>query len=217
MFTRRFLIYSSIAFVLTAVLVTILYLYCDRSVVTWANKENLNRFIFFKGITYIATMIRLLSVFTLVSLTFVRMWRQLTPLMVVLLVASLSTIIGEAIVEALKTLFGRYWPATWVNQNPAFLSDGAYGFHFFRLGVDYGSFPSGHSAVVFGAMTVIWVKFPKWIPLCLAAEALEIIGLVAMNYHFLSDIAGGAFIGIMTALFALRSVKFDSARLYQTL
>ena len=204
MFDRKFLIFSGISLVITVGLVVMLYLYWDQPIVNWVDFKNFKRFMVLKAFTYIATAIKFLAALILVGLAIIRTWRSWNAFMVILLAASLSAILGEAVVDALKIIFGRYWASTWVNHNPSLISDSAYGFHFFHVGLAYGSFPSGHTAIVFGAMTVILLKMPKWFPLCIALVALQIIGLVGMNYHFLSDILAGAYIGTMTALFTLK-------------
>ena len=50
------------------------------------------------------------------------------------LLCSLSLIIAEITKAQLKLMFGRTWPDTFVNDNPSFLRDGAYGFNFFHGG-----------------------------------------------------------------------------------
>lgn len=50
-----------------------------------------------------------------------------------------------------------HWPATWSNNNPSLLKDNAFGFHFWKWdNGTYGSFPSGHTALVACAATLIW-------------------------------------------------------------
>src|SRR6202035_331252 len=83
----------------------------------------------------------------LVLLAVVRMaWGPLSRLERTLFAASVSLMVAVAFEYYLKFLFGRYWPETWVDDNPSLIGDGAYGFHPFHFGTAYGSFPSGHTA-----------------------------------------------------------------------
>jgi membrane-associated phospholipid phosphatase len=121
------------------------------------------------------------------------------------LLASISLIIAEITKAQLKYVFGRTWPNTWTNNNPSFLRDGVYGFNFFHGGPEYASFPSGHMAVTGAVVSVLWVYFPRFRFVYVLGVLTVAVGLIGMNYHFLSDIIAGSFVGIssgwmMTAL-----------------
>ena len=105
---------------------------------------------------------------------------------------------------ALKYAFGRTWPETWEHQNPSFIRDGIYGFFPFHGGAAYGSFPSGHMTAVCAAMTVLWQLWPRGRPVYALAAAAAGLGLLCMNYHFLSDILAGACLGWIVGQIALR-------------
>lgn len=127
------------------------------------------------------------------------------------LICSISLIMAEATKDKLKYVFGRTWPETWVQNNSSFIRDGAYGFNLFHGGAGYGSFPSGHSAVICAVISVLWVFYPKLRTVYLMVFLAVAIGLVGANYHFLSDIIAGAFVGVSTgwmatALWACRPV-----------
>ncbi len=111
------------------------------------------------------------------------------------LVASVSVLVTEGLKDELKFVFGRAWPASWMGNNPSFIRDGVYGFHFLHGGDSYQSFPSGHMAASCAVLAVLWVWYPRWrVFYCLAALAVG-LGLVATNYHFLGDVIAGAFLG----------------------
>lgn len=109
---------------------------------------------------------------------------------------SLSIIFTEAIKNSLKYIFGRTWPETWIDNNLSYIRDGVYGFHFLHGGTAYQSFPSGHMATVCAIVPVLWVRYPRF--RTFYAIAVVIVGtlLVGGNYHFLSDVIAGAFIGL---------------------
>ena len=72
-------------------------------------------------------------------------------------VCSLAVIFTETIMNMLKLIFGRTWPETWVDNNPSFIRDGVYGFHFMHGGSAYQSFPSGHMAATCTVISVLWI------------------------------------------------------------
>jgi membrane-associated phospholipid phosphatase len=111
-------------------------------------------------------------------------------------VCSLSVILTETAKDQLKFLFGRTWPETWAGDNPSFIRDGVYGFNFLHAGGAYQSFPSGHMAASCAVLCVLWVWYPRLKPLWTIAGIAVGAGLVGGNYHFLSDVIAGAFLGI---------------------
>jgi membrane-associated phospholipid phosphatase len=115
---------------------------------------------------------------------------------------SLSLIVAEATKAQLKFAFGRTWPDTWIHNNPSFLRDGIYGFNFFNGSAEYASFPSGHMAVTCAVISVLWLYFPAARALYTLAGLAVAIGLVGANYHFLSDVIAGAFVGISSGWMA---------------
>ncbi|HZP69185.1 MAG TPA: phosphatase PAP2 family protein [Pseudolabrys sp.] len=112
------------------------------------------------------------------------------------LLCSLSLIVAEITKAQLKLVFGRTWPDTWTNNNPSFLRDGVYGFNFFHGGHGYASFPSGHTAVTCAVISVLWVYYPKWRALYVLAVLTVATGLIGANYHFVSDVIAGGFVGV---------------------
>ena len=101
--------------------------------------------------------------------------------------------IGEPLKGWLKFVFGRTWPAY---GQPSFIFEGAYGFHPFQGGPDFGSFPSGHSAAVCAVAVILWTYLPSIRALCAATVAAISAALVAGDFHFLSDVIAGAFLGV---------------------
>lgn len=124
--------------------------------------------------------------------------RPLARWMTVALLSSISVILAEAIKSQLKFVFGRTWPETFVQNNPSFIRDGAYGFNFFHGGPGYGSFPSGHTTVTCALVSVLWMMAPKGRPLYALVVLAVAVGLIGADYHFLSDIIAGGFVGVST-------------------
>jgi membrane-associated phospholipid phosphatase len=122
--------------------------------------------------------------------------RVLSRLQNCALLVSLSVIVAELTKAQLKLMFGRTWPDTFRDNNPSFLRDDVYGFNFFHGGPAYASFPSGHTAVTCAVMSVLWVYYPAWRPLYAAAILAVAVGLIGANYHFVSDVIAGGFVGV---------------------
>jgi len=133
------------------------------------------------------------------------------------LLCSISVIMAEAIKNQLKYAFGRTWPDTWVDNNPSFIRDGVYGFNPFHGGPGYMSFPSGHLSLTCAIVSVLWIAYPKFRPLYAVVVLAVVVGLVGANYHFLSDIIAGGFVGastgwIVTAMWQARQTAQADAQ-----
>ncbi|HEX3984619.1 MAG TPA: phosphatase PAP2 family protein [Acidisoma sp.] len=97
--------------------------------------------------------------------------------------------------DSLKYIFGRAWPETWTNHNPSLIHNGVYGFFPFHGGDGWASFPSGHTAAISAVAGVLWWRVPEWRWLWGLLIASTAIGLLGGNYHFLSDIIAGGYLG----------------------
>jgi membrane-associated phospholipid phosphatase len=122
--------------------------------------------------------------------------RALSRLQTCALLCSLSLIVAELTKIQLKLVFGRTWPDTFRDTNPSFLRDGVYGFNLFHGGHGYASFPSGHTAVTCAVISVLWIYYPAWRWLYVLAVLAVALGLIGANYHFVSDVIAGGFVGI---------------------
>jgi membrane-associated phospholipid phosphatase len=129
--------------------------------------------------------------------------RALSKFEAAILLSAISLVASAAIKNQLKFVFGRTWPETWINNNPSLIRDGVFGFNPFHAGSGYDAFPSGHTTAVCAAMSVLWICYPKWRPLYALVVAAVVIGLIGANFHFLSDIIAGAFIGASTGWIAV--------------
>lgn len=77
---------------------------------------------------------------------------------------------------------------------------GDLGFHPFTTGVDFASWPSGHSTTAFGFAVAVGMAFPplRW-PL-LALAGLIGYSRMALNMHYLADVIAGATLGSVGAV-----------------
>lgn len=139
-------------------------------------------------------------------LTLLIAWRAFMPYwkwQVALFVACVSLIVADEFRNSLGELFGRYWPTTWFG-NKSLIGTDTYGFHFFQSGDEEGSFPSGHAARIFGFATVWWIAMPRIRWLLVLVGAPMLVALILLNYHFVSDVIAGSFLGAIVAVYAAR-------------
>jgi membrane-associated phospholipid phosphatase len=121
--------------------------------------------------------------------------RPFSHIQSVALTCSISFISTSLINHQLKYAFGRTWPNTWIDNNPSLIQNGVFGFNVFHGGPGFASFPSGHAAAICSVMIVLWWSYPSWRPIYVACVAAVAVGLIGANYHFLSDILSGIFVG----------------------
>lgn len=60
-----------------------------------------------------------------------------------------------------------------------------------------GGFPSGHTVVFTALFTAVWLYYPRFRPLVIAACAGLVLVLLLTSYHFISDIIAGMCCGIL--------------------
>ena len=114
-----------------------------------------------------------------------------------LLLTTHALVIGGLFKNFLKVCFGRTWPLPWLGHNPSLISSHTYGFFWFHGGQAYESFPSGHMTVTASVMSVLWFGYPRLRWLWILLSAFVAIGLVGMNFHFVSDVIAGAGLGCL--------------------
>jgi len=109
---------------------------------------------------------------------------------------------------ALKWLFGRIETRTWLS-NP-----GSYGFNWFNGRDGFEGFPSGHMLVLTPLFLALWHFYPRYrlyygiVWLCLGTA------LLVTEYHFLSDVIAGAYIGGVNYLIVSALLKVCKRQSY---
>jgi membrane-associated phospholipid phosphatase len=116
----------------------------------------------------------------------------------IILALAVSVFAAKEIYGLAKWVFGQTWPETWLGDNPSWIRDGVYGFFPFHGGPGWGSFPSGHMTVITSLAMILRIVWPELRAAWAAILAVVIIGLIGANYHFVSDIVGGLFLGAAT-------------------
>ena len=205
-----------ISFIICALLITGCYFWADPALAFWISHENLKQFLIFEYCTYIPNVLVWVSVlyYFYFAITFSNHFLELqqerkSTFRAPFLNVANSIAISLFIKDALKYIFGRYWPNTCSNNNLSLLHDHAYGFHFFHSGVAYQSFPSGNTTVAVAAMTAVWIAYPRPALRCLAilVAVAVVIGLLGENYHFLGDCIAGGWLGATVAIYVATYAK----------
>lgn len=106
------------------------------------------------------------------------------------LALSWATMFAVAAQIILKRIFGRSWP------DPTFVRDHLYGFQLLHGRTHWDSFPSGTAMVSMALLSGLWISKPRWRLPGLLASLLLVGGVVIANFHWLSDVIAGIFLGV---------------------
>ena len=202
---RRTLIITAVCIVA----VLICYFWIDRPVAFFVYDNHINKIEVFRWFTYPPPEVQNWSALMLTILVLRRAWGPFLRWQKVLLVACVSLIVADDFRISLGDVFGRYWPETWTHDNPSLIGTGTYGFHPFQRGDDIGSFPSGHAARIFGFATVWMIAMPTSRVAATLICAPMLVSLVAMNYHFVSDVIAGSVVGALVATYAAHLARLE--------
>ena len=188
-------------------LVFIAYYFIDKPVVFWMVDHHIRQYIFLDWFTHIPEIFAgsLIIIYPILIIRYC--YNKFTYHDRVLLTAANSIAIANIIHDPLKIIFGRYWPATWVNNNLSLVRDHAYGFNWFHTDKAFASFPSGHTTITVAAMIVLWFAYPRLRWLAVVISLAVAIGLIGMYYHFVSDVIAGAYLGGLTGFYTLKLSK----------
>lgn len=198
---RRFLL----AVLSFALLIGLTVAFVDRPLASWVS-VHLHDVGLFKSLTLLAEPLAPLASAGLAGagLAAVAGWRP-GRWGRVAIACGLAVLVTLAVKGQLKFAFGRTWPETWIDNNPSWIANGVFAFQPFHGGQGWTSFPSGHTSLIAAPMAVLWWAVPRWRWLYATAVALVGIGLVGADYHWLSDVVAGAYLGaaVGTAMLAL--------------
>lgn len=108
--------------------------------------------------------------------------------------------------DVFQYLFGRPDPYLWIvdHEQPRFL--------WLRADVGYGCFPSGHMTVFTALLMTLWRYNPRNRSLYLALLVLLAVALIVTDYHFLSDVIAGAYLGAIIASVIDNGTFFQTPR-----
>lgn len=206
----RLLRVTAVALIVCAGLVFLGYEFVDRPVATFAHDHNAAAKPFLEPLTYPPPVVQAWVPAALALLAVRRAWGPFRRWERVVLAAGVAIVLADQFRQSIAYLAGRYWPDTWTDNNPSYIADGAYGFHPFHSGSWYRSFPSGHTARTLAAAAVVWLAYPRLRWVCVLASAAEVVGLVGMNYHFVSDVIAGGFVGGIVGVYSVHFIGLAS-------
>ncbi|HZR06780.1 MAG TPA: phosphatase PAP2 family protein [Candidatus Udaeobacter sp.] len=210
---RALLFRTSIVTLFCIAAVLICYLWIDRPVAFFVYYHHINRFPLFRWLTYPPPEVQNWSALVLVILMIRRAWGSFLLWQKTLFVACLSLIVADDFRISLGDVFGRYWPESWTHDNPSLIGTGTYGFHPFQRGDDVGSFPSGHAAriLAFGGVWLIGMPRSRTVQVVVIILSTSmLVSLVAMNYHFVSDVIAGSVLGGIVATYAAHLARLQT-------
>ncbi len=190
---------------LTSVLIVISYFYIDKQLV-WFLKAHHSRDVFILKVfaEYIVWIMGAFVFIFYVYFTLLLIKKTVPVCSEKLFFTCNAVVMTVFIKDILKMIFGRYWSTTFICHNPSLISDGVYGFNWFKTGSAFSSFPSGHTALVFSFTASLWFFFPSLRKIWGILASLVVIGQIGMYYHFVSDVIVGAALGILIAFYNSR-------------
>jgi membrane-associated phospholipid phosphatase len=191
----RLLRNSLVATLCGATLILLSYFLVDRQVAFFVHRHQLSDSAILKCLTYPPPILQAWAPVALAGLMVRRVLGPFHRWECAMIAACLGMIVADQFRETLGFAFGRYWPETWIDDNPSLIGDGAYGFHPFHGGTAYSSFPSGHTARILAVATIVWIGYPRWRWACVLSSLAVAAGLIGMNYHFVGDVIAGGFVG----------------------
>lgn len=191
--------------------VVICYFWVDRSVAYFVSDHHINSIAAFRWLTYPPPEVQNWSALMVTILMVRRAWGPFLRWQKVLFVACISLIVADTFRISLGDVFGRYWPETWTHDNPSLIGTGTYGFHPFQRGDDIGSFPSGHACRILGFAGVWMIAMPGTRVIAIILSVPMLVSLVAMDYHFVSDVIAGSVLGALIAAYAVQLARLKMA------
>ncbi len=192
------------AVLLGAALVVLCYYFVDRPVAFYVHEHGFANHPLLKDLTYPPPILQAWTPVVLAALMVRRAFGPFRRWERVVVAACISMVLADQFRETMSYAFGRYWPETWIDDNPSLIRDGAYGFHPFHGGSAYGSFPSGHTARTLAVAAVVWIAYPRWRWACVLGSVAVACGLVGMDYHFVGDVIAGGFVGGIVGVYTVQ-------------
>lgn len=191
--------------------VVICYFWVDRTVAFFVYDHHINSIKVFRWLTYPPPEVQNWSALMLTVLLVRRAWGPFLRWQKVLFVSCVSLIVADTFRISLGDVFGRYWPETWTHDNPSLIGTGTYGFHPFQRGDDIGSFPSGHACRILGFAGVWMIAMPGTRLVVTVLSVPMLVSLIAMNYHFVSDVIAGSVLGALIAAYSVQLARLKMA------
>ena len=193
--TLRRWLFASLA---TSILIVVSYYHVDRPLARLMAELQLFQALLDKAPVGLPVMIALAGLAVLLGGGYLAAGKPLPRWVAAGMLAGLALAWSLCLTEfVLKPLFGRTLPTV-------YLQTGQYGFHWFHRGDAFGSFPSGHTDQATAILSVLWVYYPRWRWIYAGAVLLLASALMVGEWHFLSDIIAGGFIGTASGVLMMQ-------------
>ncbi|MHB8471336.1 MAG: phosphatase PAP2 family protein [Gammaproteobacteria bacterium] len=189
--------FVAIGFVVVALLTVLSYLFIDQRVALWVQRYVFSISLLRKYVSDIPDLL-LLFVLTVAGscwalyLFFAARHRYDRHRGFALL-CGLGLPLAFLVKMILQYVFGRYPPRFWLFQ------PGVAGLHWFQSWSIPHAFPSGHMTVITAFAAMLYYFYPRYRAVYLTALVGLGVALVMTNYHFVSDVIAGAYVGLVTA------------------
>ena len=190
----------SLSFMLVTLFCIISYFYFDQPIAIYLSQfhhDALSEFslsslsVPLTELVYFLTLILMLLYAYLHYMNIKHRWMEISGIL------SLGMVISFFIKSQLQYLFGRIAPRYIGSNQLLFMRKSTlYGFHPFMS----GSFPSGHMVIFTCLLLLFSFYYPKSRSLCYLLLGLLAFLLIFYNYHFLSDVVAGTYVGALIAL-----------------
>jgi membrane-associated phospholipid phosphatase len=181
--------------------VTISYFFIDRPFAYFAHDELLGYRATFDLVGRLPNVLGPLVIgCTLIFAVRAVLGRPTTEIQASIVLSALSLALSAILENWLKFAFGRTWPETWVLDNPSLIRDGVHNFNPFHDGPGFAAFPSGHMVAISAIISTFWFLHPRLRWICAICIATVFIGELGANYHFVSDLIAGGFVGFSVGL-----------------
>ncbi|HUL00025.1 MAG TPA: phosphatase PAP2 family protein [Nitrospirota bacterium] len=185
----------SIGFLLAVVLITVSYVYLDKGVALAIKKLWLfnTRLSFFSTdipdfLPLLVSLITGTAWFVFFYLARKNIYNSHTRFFQLI---AITVPLTNVVKTMLKFVFGRINTRFWL-QHP-----GANEFHWLHGSANFSGFPSGHMAVFTVLIIALSIFYPRYQTFYIACLTLLALALIVTNYHFLSDIIAGAYVGLI--------------------
>jgi membrane-associated phospholipid phosphatase len=196
-----------VALALGTVAIVACYYFVDRPVALWVHAHPLLPRESLRWPAVVSDWLRDAAAAAIVLVVLWRLGKSGGRLQAALLAISVSLVAATLLKCVLKWAFGRPWPDTWAYGRISLVGSGAYDFRPFGALPGVGAFPSGHAAMTFAVISVLWIAYPRWRWLWAAAGAGLCVALVGLNFHFVGDVVGGALLGCLTGVYAAHGFR----------
>lgn len=189
--------FIAIGFVVAALLTVLSYLFIDQRVALWVQ-----RYVFSIGLLrkYASNIPDLLLLFVLTVAGscwalygFFAARHRYDRHRSFALLCGVSLPLAFLMKMGLQYVFGRYPPRFWLSQ------PGLAGLHWFQSWSIPHAFPSGHMTVITAFAVMLYYFYPRYRAVYLTGLVGLGVALVMTNYHFVSDVIAGAYVGLFSA------------------